>query len=519
MANSYTSAGHGFGNQLARWRPSAKTKDAALLPNLNLGNARADDVVRNNAMASGAVQMHVDHIVGSLFRLSHKPRWQRLGISEADARSIARDTEAAFLEYAEDPVNCWLDAERKRTFTMMMRETVFTHTAQGESMAAALWLERQGTPFKTTIKMVAPKRVSNPNRKRDTNQIRGGVNVDAYGAALGFYVRNHHIHGQGGMGDQWEFIPRETPHGRQQFLHVFEPSEDGQTRGQNQFFQVLEQLHMLPKLQSTKLQNAIVNAMYAAVIETELGADAAGQIIGGNNIEQNLGKWLSQSVLYHDNADIKIDGVQVPHLVPGEKLNLLTSGNIDNGFTPLEDSILRWIARGTNVSHPSLAQNFKGLSYSTARFSMLEQWRYFMGRRKIIPARMGAMIFTLFFEELIDKREIVLPRRAKNFYEAKAAWCNCEFIGTGRMAIDGLKEVKEAVLRIEAGLSSYEKELAIMGEDYQEIFAQQVREMEERKKAGLAPPSWAQTQALAPDQQTEEQPSAESSTANTPGDR
>lgn len=45
-------------------------------------------------------------------------------------------------------------------------------------------------------------------------------------------------------------------------------------------------------------------------------------------------------------------------------------------------------------------------------------------------------------------------------------------------------------MRIEAGLSTYEKELAIMGEDYQEIFRQQVRESEERRLAGLSSPVW-----------------------------
>ncbi len=44
---------------------------------------------------------------------------------------------------------------------------------------------------------------------------------------------------------------------------------------------------------------------------------------------------------------------------------------------------------------------------------------------------------------------------------------------------------------IEAGLSTYEKECAKRGEDYQEIFAQQVRETIERRAAGLTPPAWA----------------------------
>ncbi|WP_250386797.1 hypothetical protein, partial [Escherichia coli] len=45
-----------------------------------------------------------------------------------------------------------------------------------------------------------------------------------------------------------------------------------------------------------------------------------------------------------------------------------------------------------------------------------------------------------------------------------------------------------AVMLIEAGLSTYEKECAKRGDDYQEIFAQQVRETMERRAAGLKPP-------------------------------
>ena len=76
----------------------------------------------------------------------------------------------------------------------------------------------------------------------------------------------------------------------------------------------------------------------------------------------------------------------------------------------------------------------------------------------------------------------------------------CDWIGAGKLSIDGLKEVKEAILRIEGGLSTYEKELALMGEDYQETFEQQAREIAERKSKGLPPPSWITSLQLAPDQ-------------------
>ena len=128
-----------------------------------------------------------------------------------------------------------------------------------------------------------------------------------------------------------------------------------------------------------------------------------------------------------------------------------------------------------------------------------------MGRRKIIASRWASMVFALWLEEALDSGIIRLPRTAtRSFWEAKASWCNAEWIGSGRMAIDGLKEVKESILLIESGLSTYEKELAKMGEDYQEVFAQQVREMEERRAAGLPPPSWVKALSLAPEQEEPE---------------
>ncbi|SPW87252.1 capsid protein of prophage [Escherichia coli] len=39
---------------------------------------------------------------------------------------------------------------------------------------------------------------------------------------------------------RWERIPRELPTGRPAMLHIFEPVEDGQTRGANQFYSVME---------------------------------------------------------------------------------------------------------------------------------------------------------------------------------------------------------------------------------------------------------------------------------------
>ncbi|WP_327786769.1 phage portal protein, partial [Vibrio anguillarum] len=91
-----------------------------------------------------------------------------------------------------------------------------------------------------------------------------------------------------GLGREWRRVPKRLRNGRIGFIHVFEPIEAGQTRGVNKFLSSLEQIKMLDTLQNTTLQKAIVNAMYAASIESELGSEEAMQFLlgsgqGGNN--------------------------------------------------------------------------------------------------------------------------------------------------------------------------------------------------------------------------------------------
>jgi capsid protein len=90
------------------------------------------------------------------------------------------------------------------------------------------------------------------------------------------------------------------------------------------------------------------------------------------------------------------------------------------------------------------------MSYSTARASANESWAYFMGRRKFVASRQACQMF-LWLEEAIARRVVILPSKARfSFQEARTAWGNANWIGSGRMAIDGLKEVQEAVMLIEA---------------------------------------------------------------------
>ncbi|EKA6468449.1 phage portal protein [Salmonella enterica] len=489
----YSGGGTGFGGQLTDWMPGAESVDAALLPSLRLGNARADDLVRNNGIAANAVSLHKDHIVGHLFLISYRPNWQYLGMRESAARSFINEVESAWTEYC-DGIFGEIDIEGKRTFTEFIREGVGVHAFNGEIFLQPVWDAETTQLFRTRFKAISPKRIDTPGHAMGNKQLRAGVEVDRNGKALAYHVCDDEwpLSGAG----QWTRIPKYLPSGRPAMLHIFEPVEDGQTRGANQFYSVMERLKMLDTLQATQLQSTIVKAMYAATIESELDTDKAFEYIAGMGGEgvadanNPLVSVLASYARYYAANNVKLGGVKIPHLHPGDALKLQTAQNADSGFSALEQALLRYIAAGLGVSYEQLSRDYSQVSYSSARASANESWRYFLGRRKFIAGRLATQMFSCWLEEALIRGVIRAPRARFSFWEARSSWSRAEWIGAGRMAIDGLKEVQEAVMRIEAGLSTYEKELAIMGEDYQDIFRQQVRESEERRSAGLPRPVW-----------------------------
>ncbi|EEJ2343757.1 phage portal protein, partial [Salmonella enterica subsp. enterica serovar Oslo] len=337
---SYSGGGVGFGGQMAEWMPPVESADAALLPSLRLGNARADDLVRNNGIAANAVEIHKDHIVGHMFRLSYRPNWRYLGMSEADFHAFVEEVETAWLEYC-DPVFGSIDAEGKRTFTEFIREGVGVHAFNGEIFVQPVWDAESPRLFRTKFKAVSPKRVDTPGHALGNRWLRAGVEINTSGRALAYHVcdDNYPLFGEG----VWTRIPAVLPSGRPGMIHVFQPQEDGQTRGANQFYSVMERLKMLDTLQATQLQSAIVRAMYAATIESELDSDRAFEYIAGvgeDAVNPLLSVMTSYARYYAENG-IKLGGVRIPHLHPGDELKIQTAQNSDNGYSDLEKALLR----------------------------------------------------------------------------------------------------------------------------------------------------------------------------------
>lgn len=478
--------------ELAMWNPPLRSADSELLNQKDSLDARSLDLQRNDGYIHGAIQNHKDSIVGGFFRLNCKPNYKYLGLTEEWADEFQEAVEDMFSLAAESP-DCWFDASGKLTFSEMIRLAIGVAMFSGENLASAEWYRDVLRPFKTAIQMIDPIRLSNPNGTMNDRNWRKGVRFDRRGRPIQYAIRET-MPGEAWNFEQqykWRIVNARKPWGRKQILHYFEPHRVDQSRGISDLTSILKQSKMVGKYQDIVLQNAVLNATYAAALESDMPPADAFEALGGENGQTAWAtNYLEAIAAYTGSSkNLHIDGVKIPHLYPGTKLKLQNAGQPGGLGTGFEESLLRHLAAGLGVSYEEFSHDFTKTNYSSARAAMGETYKRLQGRKKAIADKFATDIFRLWFEEQLNAGNFkdVLPRNVPNFYEAlnADAFTACSWIGAPRGQIDELKETQAALSRIDGGLSTHEKECARFGEDYREVFRQRKREQQMIEEMGL----------------------------------
>nr|WP_298685240.1 phage portal protein [uncultured Dongia sp.] len=488
---------------MANWWPSLASADYDLLHNRDRITARIRDIARNNGWAAGIVGREIDNVIGGGLRLSVKPDYAALGLDAEWAHEWSKEVEAAWRTYANDP-GFYCDASRHSQMGGLFGLAYRHYVVDGDALGVLVWEPNRGGAFATALRVVDPDRLSNPNQGEDTDFLRGGVEIDHNTAAIAYHFRKRHPHDVGTAMDAWiwERIARDTPWGRPQVIHHFDKERDGLSRGVGRLTPILERLKMLDRYDKVELQAAVLNAILAAFIESPFDHNLLQGILEDGQAA-NLNDYQTARSGFHENKAITLGGIRVPALFPGEKLGFQTVTRPNSSFDAFQATVLRNIAAGTGTSYEQLSKDWSKTNYSSARASLLDMWKTMTYRRDDFAQGFSTPVYLGFLEEAIDKGIVRLPPNAPDFYEARAAYAKCRWIGPGRGWVDPVKEIQAAVLRMAAGISTLEDEVAEQGGDYQEKLQQIMREIKECQAAGIVHPSLRSFATLMVPQQDE----------------
>lgn len=488
-------------SELALFTPELRSADADILPEMAISNARTRDIMRNDAYVQGAATLHRDTIVGSNYMLTCQPN-STLLFGKEDTKwedEFSEEVEGRFQLWADGPDH-WIDASRINNFTSLVRLGVGIYVPAGEILATVEWRRDIDAlrPFNTAIQMVDLDRLSTPPQYLADPMVRAGIRRDAYGAPQGYYIRNAHSrdyrmnYSNPADAYEWTYSPIRKPWGRMQVIHIFEQQRAEQTRGLAAMVSALKEMKQTKRFRDIVIQNAVLNATYAASIESELPTDAifarlgAGQMDGEGMqeaINGYIGGYFSEIAKYLGGSKgLTLDGVKIPHLPPGSKLELRPAGQGGPLGSDFESSLLRHISASLGVSYEELAHDFTKTNYSGFKGAVAQTQRGMNAKKKFTADRFASIIFRCWFEEAFNKNTFeTLKRRKKlNLYEGQNfdILTQAEWIGASFGQIDELKETQAAVLRMNAGLSTMADEAARLGKDWRRLLRQLAREKE-----------------------------------------
>ncbi len=465
---------------MAHWTPGAYSADADLLPDLPTLTARSRDLSRNNGLMSAAIQTLCDNIIGSTQRLNATPDYRLLDWTLDQSRDWSNTTEAKFRSWA-DSTAC--DATDTQTLLGLSHQALRGCLLNGDAIALPLWLPEPGADWSTRLMLLESDRLCTPTHLQNTDNIRGGIEYNPHGQPIAYHILRRHpgdIFMYGSRATlEWDRIPAKNSFGRRQVIHLHDKERTGQSRGKPIATVIMRELRMAGDYAHNELSASVTNSIVAAFLETDLDTNSASALFG-----QDPSTTWAQNTEYAKASGLttkKMSSGGIVTLPPGTKINTIAPGRPNASFEAFMLASLRNIAAGLNIPYELLVKDFSKTSYSSARASMLEAWRYFNNRRRWLTETWLKPVYELWLEEAINTGHIQAP----NYYSHKYAYSRARFIFGGRGWVDPVKEAQAALIRIQAGLSTMEKECAEQGEDYEEILDQQAIEMAMRKERGL----------------------------------
>lgn len=475
-----------YAADMATWNPLRGSPDSDLLPDLDRLVARGRDLERNNGVAHGGLQTIVDNVVGVGLRLSARPNYRALGRDKDWADDWAQQVEARWWGWAETTACHTGDT---LIFDQLTAQALRAQLSCGEAIGLPYWIPERGDGFATKLQLIEADRLSNPNYLADTEHRRGGIEFDAYGVPVGYWIRRTHpgdfwLAMDAGRRMEWEFIPRLTTFGRRRVIHVFDPERPSQSRGKPILAAVLPNFKSLDRYASAELQAAVVNAMIAGIIETPMDQESI------------IGLFQNDSTAYlnarKDHA-VELKAGQLLPVFPGDKVQPFMPARPAAAFGTFVENVFRIIGVGLGLPYELLLKDFSKTNYSSARAALLEAWRSFNRRRDWLGTTWCDPVYALWLEEQIDGGYIDAPDFAQN----RAAYLRCRWLGPGRGWVDPVKEAMGAKLRMEIGVSTLEDECGEQGKDWREVMEQRARELRLAEELGLPAPADAGSIAIA----------------------
>jgi lambda family phage portal protein len=463
----------------ARWYSTQGSANADFLPWQGTLRSRSRHLARNNPLAVGAIQTLLDNCIGFGLRVHPEIDREVLGLDDAAAEVQEREQVRIWSEWAES-TEC--DLNRIQCFNDLQRLAFQSYLESGDVLCLAPTVNRPGASLQTRVQLVEADRITNPNFGFDTEMLAGGVELDRYGAPVGYHVLTSH------PGDPWsvQAAPGQTQRiraygvasGRRNAWLLYERKRPGQSRGVPYLATVLEPLKQGERYLDQELQAAIIGGSFTVFVTSPDGAGLmplASAPVGGGSATPDTSA-----------TEIGLDYGAICDLRPGEDIKVAAPGRPNTSFSGFVSATVELMGAGLGIPYEFMVKHFTA-SYSASRAAGLEFWKFIKPKRAFFAASFCSPFYELVLTEAVVRGRLSAP----GFLDdptRRRAYLRCTWRGPAQGTLNPLDEANAAAVRIREGITTLEQETAeITGGDWEANHDQRVKEAYLRRVTGLEP--------------------------------
>lgn len=478
------------------WQPfygtpgSEISRERGIVSQLNL------DLLFSNPVVSTLVENYVTYAVGNGLTLSSRPCAETLGISPAEARSLAHQIETAWSQWSNSATEA--DASGRHNLHQLAGAGFRSYLLTGETLFTLDWIAARGAKTRTKLSLLDSRQLDQSiSRVADGNaSIMQGVQFYTNGRLQGYHIRKF-ILGSFASAPQAQFVAATTSWGRPRVGHLFDLLVGGQVRGVSPLAAALTPAHSKATLREFSLASALVQSMLAVSIESDLPRE---QALGSLNAEDPLAgvaapkgvspeDWAKAKLDFYDNVKVDLQPGVINHLLRGDKMHVHRPQAPSSTYADFDASLAREAAKASGGSAEDVSGDYSKTSFSASRLALELPWRINLRRRQNILERIYQMTFTAWLEEACETGRIKLPKGAPAFWECPDAYTAAAWRGSAKPVADQMKAAEADVLEISSGLSTFEEKLGERGLDLETVIAQRKAERDMLAEAGLNGPA------------------------------
>ena len=451
---------------LKTWRPLHLSAISDIENHLQLLRSRAFDLSINSPLGAAIIATLTAGVIGQGLRLFPRPRFNELGMTAEQARAWNRKVKSEFALWSAGA-----DFLRRNSFEELQRIAFQSSLSDGDCFCLIKRdLPNEANPYSLRLQLVESARVSNPitngvtlfaDMKYGNNRIVNGIEVDKAGRLIACHISNRLWNEYSATEPEltWQrvkFFGDKT--GCRNVLQIASDDRPDNFRGVPLLAPVIESLKQLSRYVDSELTSSIVRTFFSLFFTQERTNLTLNDIAGTDDkAKEEL-----------DVSEIKIGAGTLTALPEGVNVQTVSSQQSQNVFDSFTTSLIKQICAAVNLPYEAVMKNFNS-SYSASRAALLQAQNEFNRRKSYFETDFLQPIYEQFLTEAIAIGRIDAPGYFDDANK-KRAWLNAEWYSPISKALDAQKEINASILRLQNGLSTYEKEIAeSAGEDLDDI--------------------------------------------------